>query len=116
MTDLNAILAALADPVRRSIVERLLNDGDKTVGEIAAPFAISAPAVSRHLQILERARLIEQRVHRQWRLVRVRPEALGEVESWISLQRRHWMEALNRPDAVISEATPRGGKSQTFFP
>ncbi len=111
MIDLNTILAALADPVRRSIVERLVDEGDKTVGEIAAPFAISPPAVSRHLQILERAGLIERRVHRQWRLVRIRPEALGEVESWISRQRRHWSEALDRLEGAIAEETPKAMKS-----
>ncbi len=111
MTDLSTILAALADPVRRSIVERLVDEGDKTVGEIAAPFAISPPAVSHHLRILEKAGLIERRVHRQWRLVRIRPEALGEVKSWISRQRRHWMEAPDRLDAVIAGETPRRRKS-----
>jgi DNA-binding transcriptional ArsR family regulator len=110
-TDLNAILAALADPVRRSIVERLVADGDRTVGEVAAPFAISPPAISRHLHILEKAGLIERRVHRQWRFVRVRPEALGLVESWVARQRRHWTQALDRLEAVIAEETPQQRKS-----
>src|SRR5271167_4007641 len=108
MADLDTILAALADPVRRSIVERLISEGDKTVGEIVAPFAISAPAISRHLQILEKADLIERRVHRQWRFVRIKPDALREVESWVSRQRRHWEQALDRLDAAIAEETPKG--------
>jgi len=111
MADLNSILAALADPVRRSIVERLISEGDKTVGEIVAPFAISPPAISRHLQILEKAGLIERRVHRQWRLLRIKPEALREVESWASRQRQHWADALDRLDAAIAKDTPKGRKS-----
>jgi DNA-binding transcriptional ArsR family regulator len=111
MADLDAILGALADPIRRTIVERLVHEGDKTVGEIVAPFAISPPAISRHLQILERAGLIERRVHRQWRVVRIRPEALRDVESWVARQSRHWAQALDRLDAAIALDMPKGGKS-----
>lgn len=111
MMDLNSVLAALADPIRRAIVEQLISDGDRTVGDIAAPFAISPPAISRHLQILEKAGLIERRVHRQWRFVRVRPEALGAVESWVARQKTHWTGALDRLEAAIAEETLKGKKS-----
>src|SRR5258708_36679969 len=88
------LFGALADPTRRAIVERLLAAGELTVGEIAQPFDISVPAVSRHLPGLERAGLIERRVDRQWRRVRIRPEAIGTIASWLPPQRRHWTAAL----------------------
>lgn len=111
MADLSSIFAALADPVRRSIVERLVMEGDHTVGEIAAPLDISAPAVSRHLQVLERAGIIERRVKRQWRVVGIRPGSLTEVETWLSAQKRHWNSALDRMEAVMAEQTSKRKKS-----
>src|SRR5713101_3380458 len=108
---LDAVLAALSDPTRRAIVERLLTAGELTVGDIAAPFSISTPAISRHLQVLERAGLIERRVARQWRIIRVRPRALAPLESWLSRQRRHWMEALDRLEALAAAQTPKRRKS-----
>src|ERR1700687_1275851 len=71
------LFSALADPTRRAIVERLLAAGELSVGDVAAPFAISTPAISRHLQVLERAGLIERRIERQWRFGRVRADALA---------------------------------------
>jgi DNA-binding transcriptional ArsR family regulator len=108
---LDRVFAALADPTRRAIVERLLIKGELTVGDIAAPFKISTPAISRHLQVLERAGLIERRVERQWRLIRVRPQTLGQVESWLARQRRHWTLALDRLEAIAAEETPNRRKS-----
>jgi DNA-binding transcriptional ArsR family regulator len=108
---LDRVFAALADPTRRAIVERLLDAGELSVGDVAAPFAISTPAISWHLQVLERARLIERRVERQWRFVRVRPEALATVEDWVSRQRRHWSGALDRLEALAAAQTPEGEKS-----
>ena len=87
---LDPLFAALADPTRRAIVERLLAEGDKTVGEIAKPFRISAPAITRHLQVLENAGLIEKRVERQ---------------------QRHWSDAFDRLEAVIAAETPKRRKS-----
>ena len=78
--ELDHLFAALADSTRRDILELLLASGELSVGEVAAPFAISGPAISRHLQVLERAGLIERRVERQWRLVRVRADALEPIE------------------------------------
>ncbi|MGA7808201.1 ArsR/SmtB family transcription factor, partial [Bradyrhizobium sp.] len=72
-----------------------------------APFAVSGPAITRHLQVLERAGLIERRIERQWRLVRVRAEALAPVESWLSRQRRHWTAALDRLEALAAAETPK---------
>ena len=108
---LDDVFAALADPTRRAIVERLLAAGELSVGEVAAPFAISGPAITRHLQVLERAGLIERRVDRQWRFVRVRADALTPVESWLSRQRRHWTAALDRLEALAAAQTPKRRKS-----
>jgi DNA-binding transcriptional ArsR family regulator len=108
---LDSLFAALADPTRRAIVERLLAAGELSVGDVAAPFAISTPAISRHLRVLERAGLIERRIDRQWRFVRVRAEALAPVESWLSRQRRHWTAALNRLETLAAAQTPTRKKS-----
>jgi DNA-binding transcriptional ArsR family regulator len=108
---LDHVFAALADPTRRAIVERLLAEGEKTVGDVAKPFRISAPAVTRHLQVLENAGLIEKRIDRQFRLVRVRPEALRPVGSWFERQQRHWSDAFDRLEAIIAAETPKRRKS-----
>src|SRR6267378_8618768 len=108
---LDSVFGALADPTRRAIIERLLASGELSVGDVAAPFAISAQAISRHLQVLERAGLIERRIERQWRFVRVRADALAPAESWLSRQRRHWMAALDRLEAVAAAQTPKREKS-----
>jgi DNA-binding transcriptional ArsR family regulator len=108
---LGTLFAALSDPTRRAIVERLLANGELTVGEVAAPFAITTPAISRHLRVLEHAGLITRRTDRQWRYLRVKDEALAPVESWISRQRRHWSAALDRLEAAAATKTPRRRKS-----
>ena len=110
-SQLDGLFAALADPTRRAIIERLLATGELSVGEVAAPFGISTPAISRHLQVLERAGLIERRIERQWRFVRARTEALAPVESWLSRQRRHWTAALDRLEALSAAQTPKRKKS-----
>ena len=108
---LDRLFAALADPTRRAIIERLLAAGELSVGDVAAPFAMSTPAISRHLQVLERAGLIERRIERQWRLVRVRADALAPVENWLARQQRHWTAALDRFEALAAAQTPRRKKS-----
>jgi DNA-binding transcriptional ArsR family regulator len=108
---LDHVFAALSDPTRRAIVERLATAGELAVGDIAKPFAISGPAITRHLQVLERAGLIERRVERQWRYVRVRSDALVPVESWLTRQRRHWTSALDRLEALAAAQTPKRRKS-----
>lgn len=111
MPQLDDLFAALADPTRRAIIERLLAAGELNVGDVAASFAISTPAISRHLQVLERAGLIERRAERQWRFVRVRADALAPVESWLSRQRRQWTAALDRLEALAAAQTPKRRKS-----
>jgi DNA-binding transcriptional ArsR family regulator len=108
---LDGVFAALADPTRRKIVERLLAAGELSVGDVAAPFAISTQAISRHLQVLERAGLIERRIERQWRYVRMRGDALEPVESWLSRQRRYWTAALDRLESAAAAQTPERRKS-----
>jgi DNA-binding transcriptional ArsR family regulator len=85
---LDAVFAALSDPTRRAIIERLASKGELTVGDIAARFDISAPAISRHLHVLERAGFVERRVDRQWRLVRMRRDALAPIQLWLHRQNR----------------------------
>ena len=108
---LDNLFGALADPTRRAIVERLLAQGELSVGDIAAPFAMSTPAISRHLKVLEEAGIVERRIEKQWRYIRVKPQALRPVESWIEQQRRFWNAALDRLEALAAADTPAGRKS-----
>ncbi|HSM42386.1 MAG TPA: metalloregulator ArsR/SmtB family transcription factor [Afifellaceae bacterium] len=102
-----ALFSALADPNRLAIVERLIREGEKTAGELAEPFAISAPAISRHLNELERAGLSERRVERQWRRFRARPEAIDTIDDWLSRQRRFWQASFDRLEQVLAEDDDR---------
>jgi DNA-binding transcriptional ArsR family regulator len=92
---LDAVFAALSDPVRRRILERLAH-GEASVGDLAAPFKITAPAISRHLRVLERAGLISREVDAQWRLCRLRAPALRLAHDWLQRYREHWDENLDR--------------------
>jgi DNA-binding transcriptional ArsR family regulator len=91
---LSATMAALADPTRRAILERLA-DGEASVGELAEPFPISLQAVSKHLKVLERAGLISRAHTAQWRPCRLRPEPLQQVISWLE-DRRFWDASFDR--------------------
>ena len=106
MTDttdhLSPIFAALADPTRRAIIARLA-DGEATVTELAAPFDLSLPAISKHLRVLQRARLIEQGRQAQWRPCRLTPAPLRDVADWIGQYRRHWEESFERLDTYLRE-------------
>jgi DNA-binding transcriptional ArsR family regulator len=99
---LSATLSALADPTRRAIVARLA-EGEATVGEIAAPFGISLPAVSRHLKVLEAAGLISRGREAQWRPCRLETAALKNVDDWLDRYRRFWSGSFDRMDAYIAE-------------
>ena len=99
---LSATLSALADPTRRAIVARLA-EGEATVNEIAAPFGISLPAVSRHLKVLEAAGLISRGREAQWRPCRLETAALKGVDEWLDRYRRFWGERFDRMDAYIAE-------------
>ena len=108
---LPTVFGALADPTRLAIVERLLNEGERSAGEIAAPFAISKPAISKHLRVLEEAGLIERRVDRQWRVCRIRPEAIRALDEWIERYRTFWSGSFERLERILNapgEASERG--------
>ncbi len=99
---LSTTFAALADPTRRAILARLIA-GDASVTELAEPFRMSMPAVSKHLKVLERAGLIARRRDAQWRPCRLEPAPLQEVDDWMSHYRRFWSESLDRLDAYLRE-------------
>jgi DNA-binding transcriptional ArsR family regulator len=99
---LSSALSALADPTRRAIIARLA-EGDATVNEIAAPFGITLPAVSRHLKVLEAAGLISRGREAQWRPCRLETAALKGVDDWLNHYRRFWGESFERMDAYIAE-------------
>ena len=99
---LSTTFAALADPTRRAILGRL-TEGEATVTELAEPFDLSLPAISKHLKVLERARLVERSREAQWRPARLRAEPLQEVEEWVERYRRHWEERFDRLDAYLRD-------------
>jgi DNA-binding transcriptional ArsR family regulator len=99
---LSATFAALADPTRRAILARLSN-GEATVTELAAPFDMSLPAISKHLKVLQKAGLVEQGRHAQWRPCTLKPEPLRDASDWIGQYKRHWEESLERLDAYLRE-------------
>jgi DNA-binding transcriptional ArsR family regulator len=92
---LSAVFAALADPTRRAILARLA-EGEAPVGELARPFDISAPAISKHLRVLEAAGLIERQVSARWRICHLRADALHGAHDWLDAYRRHWEGNLDR--------------------
>jgi DNA-binding transcriptional ArsR family regulator len=91
---LSAVFGALADPTRRAILARLAS-GEASVTELAEPFPMSLPAVSKHLKTLERAGLISRGREAQWRPCRLAPEALKEAAEWLDAYRRFWDESLD---------------------
>src|SRR3954470_24219936 len=97
---LDTTFAALSDPTRRAIVERLA-DGEASVTELAAPFAMSLPAVSKHLKVFEKAGLIYRGRRAQWRPCRLAPEPLKEASDWLQEYRRLWEERLDRLDEYL---------------
>ena|SRR6185436_5351654 len=99
---LSATFAALADPTRRAILARLLT-GECSVTELAEPFEMSMPAVSKHLRVLERAGLIARRRDAQFRPCRIEPGPLKDVAQWMERYREVWEERLDRLDAYLQE-------------
>jgi DNA-binding transcriptional ArsR family regulator len=100
--DLDAVFSALADPVRRNIVEQLTRS-DLTAGEIASAFSISQPAVSKHLKVLERCGLLKRTIRGREHHLRLAPRALTSATAWIDTQQRFWNERFDRLDAVLAE-------------
>jgi DNA-binding transcriptional ArsR family regulator len=99
---LSLTFAALADPTRRRILARLA-EGDATVKELAEPFSVSLPAISRHLKVLERAGLIDRRKSAQTRPRSLRAEAFNEADEWMERYRELWHARIARLDAHLSE-------------
>lgn len=99
---LSAKFAALADPTRRAILARLAL-GETSVKELAEPFRMSMPAVSKHLKVLERAGLIARGREAQWRPARIEPDALKEVDDWLEEYRRLWNARLDRLEDYLRE-------------
>jgi len=105
---LSMTLSALADPTRRAILARL-SRGEATVNQLAAPFDISLPAISRHLKVLESAGLISRGREAQWRPCKLETEALKAVDGWLSKYRKHWEGSFDRMDAYLKQITKGGG-------
>ncbi|WP_035758559.1 ArsR/SmtB family transcription factor [Granulicoccus phenolivorans] len=97
---LSLVFGALADPTRREILTRLAQ-GPATVGEVAEPFAMSAPAISQHLKVLERAGLVTRTAHAQWRTLTLQAEPLDAASAWVERQRREWNLRLDALEAHL---------------
>ena len=108
---LSATFAALADPTRRAILARLAS-GETSVREIAKPFDMSLPAVSKHLKVLERAGLIERGREAQWRPCRLQANPLKGVADWVEFYRQHWEESLSRLDSYLRELQRKDKESR----
>jgi DNA-binding transcriptional ArsR family regulator len=103
---LDTIFSALADGTRRSILAQLIAQ-EAPVKEIAERFSISAPAVSRHLKVLENAGLINRRVEAQSRIISLNPEALRQASEWVDQYRRFWTESLDKLEDLLVNDTPK---------
>jgi DNA-binding transcriptional ArsR family regulator len=110
---LSTTFSALADPTRRAILARL-SEGEATVNELAAPFEISLPAVSRHLKVLETAGLITRGREAQWRPCRIEAGPLKDLASWLAHYRRFWDDSFDNLEAYLADLTkgnPDGRKN-----
>jgi DNA-binding transcriptional ArsR family regulator len=105
---LDATFAALADPTRRAILARLVS-GDASVTELAEPFAMSQPAISKHLKVLERAGLISRGRDAQRRPCRIEVEPLAEANGWLEDYRRLWEQRFRRLDVLLDELKAKEG-------
>jgi DNA-binding transcriptional ArsR family regulator len=104
---LSTTFAALADPTRRALLARLAQ-GDATVGELAKPFAMSLPGVSKHLKVLQQAGLVVQGRDAQWRPCRLDPTGLAEVSRWVEQYRSLWEGRLDRMEAYLRQLERQG--------
>jgi DNA-binding transcriptional ArsR family regulator len=108
-TALDRVFAALADPTRRAIVMRLA-EGETTVSELAKPFSVSLPAISRHLRVLEAARLIRQERAGQFRRCKLDIEGMTTAAEWLAFYRRFWSESFQRLDEHLDKSLKPKGK------
>ena|SRR6266571_6258340 len=109
--DLNRVFAALADPTRRAILARLAS-GEATVNELAAPFDMTQPSISRHLKVLEHAGLISRSQAAQTRPCRLETARLKEVEAWVAGYRNLWEDSFDRLDAFLQSTHPQPTKGK----
>ena len=100
---LSATFAALADPTRRAILSRLATEGEVSVNDLAAPFRMSLPAVSKHLKVLERAKLITRGRNAQWRPCRIEAKPMKEAVDWLEHYRVFWEQSFDRLDDYLKE-------------
>lgn len=112
MRQLDSTFSALADPTRRAILARLAL-GETTVMELARPFEMSQPAISRHLKVLEGAGLIVRRVEGTKRPCRLAPAAIAEIDQWLSMLRNALAANYDRLDSVLTEMTPLGSEEKS---
>jgi DNA-binding transcriptional ArsR family regulator len=110
---LSSTFAALADPTRRAILARLAS-GEASVTELARPFDMSMPAISKHLKVLERAGLVAHGREAQWRPRRLEPNALKEVADWVEHYRQFWEQSLDRLDAYLRELKKAGPQKDSL--
>ena len=103
VSQLSSIFAALSDPRRLEIIEMLMRDGEASAGTICRGFDISGPAVSRHLSVLHRAKIVDRRVAGKLRIYSVRPEAIEKVSNWTLDHRKFWAASLDRFEAALAE-------------
>ena len=112
---LSLTLSALADPTRRAILSRLAS-GETSVTELAEPFEMSLPAVTKHLKVLERAGLITRGRHAQWRPCQLKPQPLKDVAEWVGNYRQFWEQSLDRLEDYlrdIQEQEKKNGRKKT---
>ena len=114
-TALDHTFAALADPTRRAILARLIR-GEASVNELAEPFAMSQPAISKHIKVLETAGLVSRRVDAQRRLCRIEGKAFAQASAWLEEYRRFWEASYERLDDLLEEmkasASGKGGADE----
>ncbi|WP_205468063.1 ArsR/SmtB family transcription factor [Maritalea myrionectae] len=111
--NLDAVFAALADPTRRAMLTRLA-EGEASVGELAAPFKISQPAISKHLKVLEKAGLVERAIDEQRRPARLKAEPMAEAVEWMNYFKRFWGDSFDQLDELLVklQAEPKGGQDE----
>ncbi|HEY0106237.1 MAG TPA: metalloregulator ArsR/SmtB family transcription factor [Rhizomicrobium sp.] len=109
MDPLSTTFQALADPTRRAILAQLAG-GERSVTEIAAPFDMSLPGISKHLKVLEHAGLISRSRAAQWRPCKLEPEALRGIDGWLEEYRRLWNQRLDRLEDYLAELQAKGKK------
>ena len=106
------MFAALGDPTRFAIVEKLLAEGEQKVGDLQAPFAMSAPAFSRHIKVLETAGLIERRAEKNWRYCSLRQDRFQQLDTWLERYRKLWNARFDRLDQMLRDQAEKKERTE----